>query len=197
MICSITEIGLHAFEDMNTVTSLSLPEGLKKIEPEAFTGIRITRLDLPSTLTSIGSWAFGGAPLREINWTPTDISEIVDCAFHSSQITDWVVPANVTTLSVNTFGHIGRNRALIQNLYCEEAMISQCEAALQWRKDMGADVKVIPYQANSNGQVFYNNKWYDNAQDILSGNYAKKRIYTVEEAAKVSGQVNNIHLRYK
>ena len=102
-------------------------------------------------------------------------------------------------MSVYAFGSnvSGYDKATVTNLYCEEALVSQCEAALEWRKNMGADVKVVPYQATSNGQVFYNNKWYNNANDILSGNYAKKRIYTVDEANKISGRKNTFKIRYK
>jgi len=81
----ITDIGGHAFEDMATVTSLSLPEGLKTIAIEAFNGIKITRLDLPSTLTSIAGWAFASAPLTEINDIPPGINTIAPYTFYGSK----------------------------------------------------------------------------------------------------------------
>ena len=197
----ITDIAPHAFEDMATVTSLLLPEGLKTIGYEAFNATgNITSLKLPSTLTSIGMHSFGFLPLEEINDIPAGMTSIPDYAFHGSKITDWVIPATVTTISKDAFGsnaYSWGDDALVINLYCEEAIASQCEAALQWRKDNGVETKVIPYQTTSNGQVFYNNKWYDSANDILSNNYAKKRIYTIDEANKVSGRKNTFKIRYK
>lgn len=196
----ITNIGGYAFEDMSTVTSLSLPEGLKTIAEEAFNGTGIKSLELPSTLTSLGGWAFGYAPIEEINGFPEGLTSIKGYTFHGSKIKDLVIPSNITYLDPTAFGD-GQdgpyNRAKIQNLYCEESLADQCAAALQWRKDKGVDVKVTPYQATSNGQFFYNNRWYKSANDILSGDYAKKRIYTVDEANKVTGKKNKVMIRYK
>ena len=195
----IQSIGSNAFEDMSHVTSLSLPEGLKSIGSEAFHGMKITSLDLPSTLTNISQWAFQGSPIMEINGIPAGVTTLNAQVFGNIQVKDFVIPANITSIASNAFGSSKERygKSIIENLYCEESMVSQCEAALQWRKDNGADVKVIPYQSTSNGQVFYNNKWYDSANDILSNNYAKKRIYTVDEANKVSGRKNTFKIRYK
>ena len=38
---------------------------------------------------------------------------------------------------------------------------------------------------------------FQSANDILSGDYAKKRIYTIDEASKVSGMKNTFKIRYK
>ena len=195
----IQSIGTSAFEDMSHVTSLSLPEGLKSIGSEAFHGMKITSLDLPSTLTNISQWAFQGSPITEINGIPAGVTTLNAQVFGNIQVKDFVIPANITSIASNAFGSSKERygKSIIENLYCEESMVSQCEAALEWRKNNGVDVKVIPYQSTSNGQIFYNNKWYDNANDILSGNYAKKRIYTVDEASKVSGKKNSFKIRYK
>lgn len=196
----ITNIGGHAFEDMTSVTTLKLPEGLQKIGGEAFNNAGgITKLELPSTLTSIGSYAFGGEPLEELNGIPDGTQSIGAYAFHGSKLSNVVIPASVTNLSPLAFGndfqHYGRS--LIESLYCSEAIADQCAAALQWKKDLGQKVEVITYRQTQNGQVFYNNKWYNSANDILSGDYVKKRIYSVDEASQVSGSQNTFKIRYK
>ena len=193
----IKTIGVHAFVDMKSITSVQLPEGLEKIGRSSFNGVQITNLDLPSTVTTIGKYAFSNAPIENINGLPDGIQTIDNRTFSSAKFTDLVIPSSVTNLSKGAFGDEAYNTSLIENLYCEEAMVAQCEAALQWRKDKGATVSVIPYQKTPDGQVFYNNKWYNSANDILSGHHAQKRIYSVEEANKVTGKKNSVSIRYK
>ena len=192
----IKTIGNQAFVDMKSITSVELPEGLEQIGG-SFNGTKITSLNLPSTIISIGVYAFSAAPIENINGLPDGIQSIGSRAFHNSKFTDLVIPESVTSLSAGAFGDESYNKALIENLYCEEKMVDQCEAALKWRKDMGAKVSVIPYQKTPDGQIFCNNKWYKSANDILSGDHAKKRIYTVDEANKISNKKNSIKIRYK
>jgi len=49
----------------------------------------------------------------------------------------------------------------------------------------------------SGNQIFHNNRFYNSANDILSGNYDKKRIYTIDEANRASGKKNTFKIRYK
>ena len=193
----IKTIGCYAFADIASITSVQLPEGLEAIGLSGFNGTKITSLDLPSTIISIEDYAFSTAPIENINGLPDGIQSIGSRAFHGSKFKELVIPESVTSLSEAAFGDEAYHSALIENLYCAESMIAQCGAALQWRKDMGATVSVIPYQKTSDGQIFYNNKWYKSANDILSGDYTKKRIYTIDEASKVSGKKNSVMIRYK
>ena len=195
----VTDIGGHAFEDLGSATSLSLPEGLQNIGSESFHGTSITSLELPSTVKSIGQYAFAISTLEDISPLPEGLKTIGNMVFANTKITDLVIPSEAKIVSEKAFGYFERgwNNSTIQNLYCEEKIADQCAAAIQWREDNGAEVKVIPYQRTSNGQFFYNNKWYNNPSDILSGNYTQKRIYTVDEANKVSGKKNTFKIRYK
>lgn len=193
----IKEIGGYAFCDMNSITSIHLPEGLERIGQSSFNNTRITSLDLPSTILAIYGYAFSSTPIENINGLPDGIQSIENRAFHASKFKELVIPESVTSLSEAAFGDEEYNYALIENLYCEEAIVEQCEAALQWKKDMGKKVTVIPYKKTADGQIFYNNKWYNSANDILSGDYAKKRIYTIDEANKITGKKNSVMIRYK
>ena len=192
----IKSVGNRAFGDMSSITSVQLSEGLESIG-SSFNLTSITSLELPSTIISIGNYAFGGAPIENINGLPDGIQSIGRRAFHGSKFKELVIPESVTSLSAEAFGDEAYHSALIENLYCEEAIVEQCEAALQWKKDRGKKVSVIPYKKTSDGQIFYNNKWYKSANDILSGDYAKKRIYTIDEANKITGKKNSVMIRYK
>ena len=193
----ITSIGYHSFEDIK-ITEVSLPEGLKTIEDEAFHNTSIEKVDLPSSLTSISGYAFSIGALKEINKLPEGLKVIDAKAFSNTQIKDWVIPSSVTKLSPLAFGsnESGWNNSLIENLYCAEPIADQCEAAVQWKKDLGKTVKVTTYKKDGN-KIFYKNHWYNNANDILSGDYIKKRIYTIDEANQVAGKVNSVKIRYR
>lgn len=196
----ITSIG-RSFEDMRNVTEITLPEGLKTIGSEAFHGTKITKVDLPSTLTSIGSFAFSISSLKEINGLPEGLTYIGHEAFSNTQIKDFIIPESVKTIEPSAFGantsDSGWNHSLIENLYCNNAIAEQCAAAVQWKKDLGKEVNVISYHKDGD-KVFYKNQWYNSVNDILSGNNIKKRIYTVEEASKLSKpNGNTFKLRYK
>ncbi|MBR1916168.1 MAG: leucine-rich repeat domain-containing protein [Alphaproteobacteria bacterium] len=192
----IDTVGVHAFEDMPSVTEVSLPQGLKRIDSEAFHWTSLTHIDLPSTLNFIGDFAFSIDPLESINGIPDGVTKIFAGTFESS-IKNFIVPAGVTEIAPDTFGSRERNGALIENLYCNETIADQCDAAVQWKRDLGNEVNVITYKKDGN-QIFYNNKWYNNPNDILSGDYIKKRIYTIEEATKVSKPTGNtVRIKYR
>ncbi len=194
----VTDIGTHAFEDMRSLKTLELPEGLKTIGGEAFHSTSIEKVDLPSTLTSIGEYSFSITTLKEINELPEGLKVINSQAFSNTQIKDWVIPASVTSIAQHAFGSTGSDwkHSSIENLYCAEPIADQCEAAVQWKKDLGKTVKVTTYKKDGD-KIFYKNQWYNSANDILSGDYIKKRIYTINEANAVAGKVNSVKIRYR
>ena len=196
----VTDISDHAFEDMQSLKTLKLPEGLKTIGHESFHNTKIQKVDLPSTLTSINSYAFSIGALKEINELPEGLKVIDAQTFSNTQIKDWVIPSSVTMLSSSAFGIglSGYDKSLIENLYCAEPIADQCEVAVQWKRDLGQTVNVETYKKNADGTIFYNNHWYQNANDILAPNgHIKKRIYTIDEANKITGKTNNVSITYK
>ena len=192
----VTDIGNSAFEDMHSLKTLELPEGLKTIGHESFHNTKIQKVDLPSTLTTIKSYAFSISALKEINELPEGLKSIDILAFSNTQIKDWVIPSSVTKLTSSAFGNSGYENSLIENLYCAQEIADQCEAAVQWKRDLGKTVKVTTYKKDGD-KIFYKNHWYNSANDILSGDYIKKRIYTIDEANQVTGKVNSVKIRYR
>ncbi len=194
----ISSIGDGAFFRMHSVTSVELPEGLESIGNSSFEATNITNIDLPSTLTSLGVYAFAYSQLENINNIPEGITELPYRAFCNTQIENFTVPSTVTIVSPNAFGgeDDDHSSALIKNLYCSEAVADQCAAATQWKKDLGKEINIITYKKDGN-KIFYKNHWYNNASDILSGDYNKKRIYTIDEANVVAGKTNTVSIRYR
>jgi len=192
----IDTVGVRAFEGMSSVTEVSLPQGLKKIDAEAFHSTSLTHIDFPSTLNFIGDFAFSINALESINGIPDGVTKIYEGTFESS-IKNFIVPAGVTEISPYTFGSRERKGALIENLYCEEALKNQCESAIDWRKSLNPDVKVLTYKKTQSGYLF-DGKFYQNPNDILKPDtHIKKRIYTIDEANLVAGRVNSFKIRYR
>ncbi len=252
----IKTIGEHAFENMNgSNRTLILPEGLETIGAEAFHGFLATSVTLPSTLKTIGAYAFDYR-LSQIN-LPEGLKTIGNYAFPNSQLTDVVIPNSVTNLSAYAFGFSGAgwNMAQISNLYCSKAQQAGCEAALAFRGDnatvtvyeikdglyfldgayySSADnmQKDVLAQKNATGESFacddlaqckadvlkrkgyckddsdclamaksnvinYKNKSYASIDDLFSGNYIPKRIYTIDEANQVAGDKNRVSIKYR
>ena len=195
----ITSIGNATFEFMSTITEISLPEGLRSIGKESLYGTHLTHIDIPSSVTSIGGWAFGISTLQSINGLPQGLTSIGAYTFANSSLTELVIPDSVTSMSIQAFGGTtGYKGATIQTLYCSEALQSQCEAAIQWKKDLGQTVNVTTYKKNADGTILYNNHWYQNANDILAPNgHIQKRIYTIDEANAVTGDKNHVSIKYR
>ena len=57
-----TEVPYQAFKDLATVTTLTLPEGLEKIEQSAFEATGLTAITIPGTMKIIGTYAFKNCP---------------------------------------------------------------------------------------------------------------------------------------
>lgn len=91
----ITKIGDHAFDENNeitekSITSVVISEGITSLGNSAFYGCRnLQNVVLPSTLTSIGDWAFNLHPMY-----PTGLTSLV-------------IPASVTYMSPYALAYQG------------------------------------------------------------------------------------------
>jgi len=89
------------------------------------------------------------------------------------------------------------------NIYCSKEMEQKClDYIASTQEYVNSNNGHGVYQSISNslnlkiyekdGSVFYyKGKWYQHPNDILRGSYLKKRIYTIEEAARVSKENGN------
>ena len=79
----LTTIGVRAFMDCDSLTSICIPEGVKSIGGSAFSGCSgLTSISIPSSVTSIGDAAFDGC----------------------SGLTSITIPEGVTTIETRAFG---------------------------------------------------------------------------------------------
>ena len=191
-------IGDGVFAAMN-VSEAVLPEGLKKIGSLAFIGSALRKINLPDSIEQIGNLAFDANNLTELR-IPASLQKLESEAFASNPITTLVIPEGVTEIHPLAFYCNGCSSTLagqalpLERIYCSSAQLEQCKAAIS---PLGDNIEVFEYQSIG-GQIYINGRFYNSANDILSGNHIKKRIYTVEEAERLSKPTGNtFKLRYK
>ena len=191
----ITSVGRHAFEDMYNLKEVVLPQSVTSIGTEAFINIPLQKINLPEGLTSLENYAVSGNVSELV--IPSTVTSIGSYTLPCNT-DELIIPENVTSLSERAFSGSDVSNYGLKKLYCPENLVSQCAAALSHLAGSDQSVELASYQKTSDGKIFYNNKWYNSANGISSGNYDKKRIYTVEEAAKVSKKSDNtFKIRYK
>lgn len=69
----VVQIGVGAFEDCESLTSITIPEGVTCIEEFAFENCSLTNIIIPKSVTSIGEYAFGGNKMDSITILNKDV----------------------------------------------------------------------------------------------------------------------------
>ena len=190
----VTSIGDYAFATFENTKNVSLPNTLKTIGNRSFRNTdSLLELELPSSLVSIGSGAFLSAGLTRLV-IPDGVESIGDRAFYNAKyLESLVIPSSVTEIGNKVFG-VGKNLNLIGTFYCEEPVTgsSPCRSGLGLSQD-----RFKYYTKDQNGNIIVNGQKYSSLEKLAKG-VAVKRIYTVEEASKLSKSTGNtFKLRYK
>ena len=96
----VTSIGLAAFLNCKSLTSVTIPFGVTSIAGSAFSGCTgLTTVTIPSSVTSIGESAFQScAGLTSLS-IPSNVTSIADSAFCSCDgLTSVTIPSRVTSI---------------------------------------------------------------------------------------------------
>ncbi|MBR2300149.1 MAG: leucine-rich repeat domain-containing protein [Alphaproteobacteria bacterium] len=176
------------------VQNIKIEEGITAVGANAFLSFRnLKNVELPESVLKLNPGAFQScSSLSHIN-IGENISLIGHEALEATALTSLVIPQN-TDLSIGAFFYQTQTDKL-QTLYCTENNLSACEAAIGYRGD-GA--KVVTYSKTKDGRYEIGGKIYDNFENMMSGKYTPRRIYTLEDAEKVSKKTGNkFRLRYK
>ncbi len=90
----------YAFDGLASLSSVTLPEGVKSIGQYAFRGTQLLNIDIPSSVTSIGQYAFAGTRVRTVNFKEdSKLTHIGYSAFNKcTSLERFVMPNSVTTL---------------------------------------------------------------------------------------------------
>ena len=116
---NLKSIGARAFTQTE-LAGIDIPDGVTVIEEETFYMCgKLRWVDLPSSLTSIGSKAFYDTALDEIR-LPSNLKEIGGAAFRESNITEIIIPEGVTKIGSGAF----MNCKNLENVKLNEGLTS-------------------------------------------------------------------------
>ncbi len=104
IVYNVTSMG-WAFTGCTALTSITIGDGITKIEGCAFSGCTsLTSIILPENLISIDEYAFAGCANLSSIIFPENLISIDECAFMScASLTSIVIPNNVTSMGAFAF----------------------------------------------------------------------------------------------
>lgn len=82
---SLQSIEDNSFSYCTSLESIHIPEGVTKIWSEAFYGCNLSEIFFPTTLESVGGWAFGLGDIKELT-LPASLRKIGNYAFDDTQL---------------------------------------------------------------------------------------------------------------
>ena len=162
----------YSFSSISGIKNVIIEEGITNLGSHTFYGMRnLENIAMPDTLTSIGWNAFTGG----------------------TQLTSIIIPNSVTYMGgSDQYSVFGQT---VTSVYCSEAQKNMCRQALEWS---GLDVaQVLKTYQKYGDEYYYGGRFYQSENDIGTTNYIKKRIYTIDEANRVSGNKNTFKIKYK
>jgi hypothetical protein len=102
---TVKSIGDEVFQYNKTVTSVTLPDGVKRIGVDAFSGCSMTSITLPNSVTSIGERAFSACGGLTSVTLPNSVTEMEGWAFTlCDNLTSVTLSNNLTTIGEFAFG---------------------------------------------------------------------------------------------
>jgi len=202
----ITVLSGNAFKGATNLQKISFSEdsALQEIGAWAFENTQIKSIVIPSSVTHIGRDAFQNASQLQAILFEGTLDDTTWRAFMNTSAKVYCkTDANCEGQGSNVqYYEKDETTGIYHTLSDDKYFISaDFLVADQNRdkacKDLG-ECEAIIAAAAQNKSFMVKGKLYNSLNDWLSGNYVKKRIYTVEEANKVSKPTGNtFKVRYK
>ncbi|MBQ8290994.1 MAG: leucine-rich repeat domain-containing protein [Clostridia bacterium] len=128
---SVTSIGASAFAHCVNLTSVTLPNGLTRIENSVFLSCEsLTGITIPDSVTSIGENAFAHCKsLTSIN-IPSNVTRIENSAFfYCESLTSITIPNSVTSIERSAFEGAGLTSITVPNSVTEigDRIFAECK----------------------------------------------------------------------
>ena len=208
-------MGEHGYLDApwgHDITEVSI-SGISSIPTHAFVASpNLTKVDISDSVTTIGDYPFEGDwGLNNISLPPT-ITYLGQGVFAGTSLTTLIIPDSLMAEEAY-FSKLALTGSSVRNLICSSEKQSDCSAylenALEYYRPEGytggwpppsrplSNKPNISIYTKDGNEIFYNNHWYESLKDITSGNYIKKRIYTIDEANQAAGDKNRVSIKYR
>ena len=102
---AVTSIGIYAFRDCDSLTSVTIPDGITSIGYSAFSDCsHLTTVTIPNSVTSIGVDAFSGCSGLTSVTIPNGVTLIADGTFGCCRgLTSVTIPSSVTSIGDYAF----------------------------------------------------------------------------------------------
>lgn len=101
----VVQIGVGAFENCESLTSITMPESVMKISNAAFSDCSsLTSITIPKSVTEIGSLTFYGCSSLTSITIPEGVTCIEEFAFENCSLTNIIIPKSVTSIGEYAFG---------------------------------------------------------------------------------------------
>ena len=102
---AVTKVATGTFFQLHQLESICLPPNCKTLELGAFNqATKLSHIELPDALESIGDYCFYKVPATEFNW-PNNLKTIGNYAFQYSGVTNCLLPDGFTTLGTYAFSY--------------------------------------------------------------------------------------------
>ena len=191
----VLKIGASAFQNCTSLNNVVLSEGINEIKNNAFRDCTsLQSIQLPSTVTSIGTYAFANTGLTSII-IPASITEIKSGTFEGAKLTYVSLPENLTSIrnkafynngttistlnipaSVTSIGDLAFDKTTINDIYVNNTPRHlQISSSAPFNNVSGMRIHVFTQMAS----IFSNSTNWSSYSAYFVGDIAIKHISTV------------------
>ena len=195
----LTTIPFAAFEGA-AITSLTIPEGVTKIDSGAFAGAtNLKTLVLPDSLDSIGGNAFQNTNVQEVFCHETTEGRCAKFYGSTFNVYSGRIPIGLTAAAMKTYTIDEDGVYTLKDSQGNLSYFASINDMLKGSEGSCSSIDVCKaiISAAANAPIVVNGKTYANLEDLKAGRYIRKLIYTVEEANQVAGPVNRVSITYR
>ncbi|MBR1915652.1 MAG: leucine-rich repeat domain-containing protein [Alphaproteobacteria bacterium] len=208
---NLQSIGSGAFNDI-PLSDIKLPETVSYIGNNAFNMSGIDTLFLPDSLFEKGVKGMTNKALSDVSHIYCPSTSQAQCEAYLNTAEFWEngvyypVKEKVTADYYQVDGGVYILDDVQYTSFadmqrginpCEDDLIVCKRSVLEAKGVCSGDGCDVFLESDGKYMMKFGGKTYQSINDLLKGNYDKRRIYTIEEANFVAGPVNRVSIRYK